>query len=288
MAVLLDASARVAVIGATGAYGRAQVQTMRQSGTIVVASVSAGRGGEIIDDVPAFDTVAEAVAAAGADTAMVYTPAAGARDALIECAEAGIRLAAVAAEFVPVHDTLEALAVAREHGMWVVGPNSLGMISPGAALLGSIAPGFARPGRIGVIGRSGTLTLTTTRILSQAGIGQSTAVHIGGDMMAGRNPHEWLQAFLADPATDAVAYLGEIGGGKEYAMLDVIAAAGKPVVALVVGRHAPPGKRMGHAGALIGADRETAAAKRAALAEAGARVAESPMAVATLLAELTR
>lgn len=285
MAVLLDGSARVAVVGATGAYGRAQVQTMRESGTSIVASVSAGRGGETIDGVPAFDTVAEAAGTAGANTAMIYTPAAGARDALVECAEAGLRLAAVAAEFVPVHDTLEALAIAREHGMWVVGPNSLGMISPGAALLGSIAPGFALPGRVGLIGRSGTLTLTTTRILSQAGIGQSTAVHIGGDMLAGRNPHEWLGAFLADPATDAVAYLGEIGGTKEYAMLDLIAAARKPVVTLVVGRHAPPGKRMGHAGALVGADRETAAAKRAALAEAGALVAGSPMAVAEILGQ---
>ena len=285
MAVLLDQSARVVVLGATGAYGRAQVATMRAAGTRIVASVSAGRGGETIDEVAAFDTVADAVAATGADTAMLYTPAGGARDALVECADAGLGLAAVAAEFVPLHDSLYALAYARERGVWVVGPNSLGMITPEQALLGSIAPGFARPGRVGVIGRSGTLTITTSRILSRAGIGQSTAVHIGGDALAGRNPHEWLRAFLDDPATDAVAYLGEIGGGKEYAMLDLVAAATKPVVALIVGRHAPVGKRMGHAGALVGGERETAAAKRAALAEAGARVADSPMMVADLLAE---
>lgn len=285
MAVLLRRSARVVVLGATGVYGRAQVATMREAGTNIVASVSAGRGGEAIDGVSAFDSVAAAVAATQADTAMLYTPAGGARDALVECADAGLRLAAVAAEFVPLHDVLYALAYARERNMWIVGPNSLGIITPGEAVLGSIAPGFTRPGRVGVIGRSGTLTITTSRILSRRGIGQSTTVHVGGDAVAGRNPHEWLRAFLDDPATAAVAYLGEIGGGKEYAMRDLIAATAKPVVALIVGRHAPPGKRMGHAGALAGSDRETAVAKRAALAEAGARVADSPMMVADLLAE---
>lgn len=285
MAVLLDDAARVAVYGGTGAYGRAQVATMVAAGTRVTASVSAGRGGTEVDGVPAYDTMAEAVRRARADTAVIYTPAAGAGDAIVECAEAGIRLALVAAEFVPVHDSLNALAVAREHGLWVVGPNSLGMISPGKALLGSIAPDFTVPGRVGVIGRSGTLTITTTRLMRRAGIGQSTAVHIGGDLLAGRNPHEWLQLFLDDPETDAVVYLGEIGGLKEYAMLDLISSAAKPVFALIVGRYAPAGKRMGHAGALIAGDRETAAAKRAALREAGAHIADTPPHLVALLKE---
>lgn len=285
MAVLLDNAARVAVYGGTGAYGRAQVATMVAAGTRVTASVSAGRGGADVDGVPAYDTMAEAVRDAGADTAVIYTPAAGAGDAIVECAEAGIRLALVAAEFVPVHDSLNALAVAREHGLWVVGPNSLGMISPGRALLGSIAPDFTMPGRVGVIGRSGTLTITTARLMRQSGIGQSTAVHIGGDLLAGRNPHEWLELFLDDPETDAVVYLGEIGGLKEYAMLDLIRSAAKPVFALIVGRHAPAGKRMGHAGALIAGHRETAAAKRAALREAGAYIADTPPHLVALLEE---
>lgn len=283
MAVLLDNSARVLVYGGTGAYGRAQVATMRASGTNIVAAVSVGRGGDQVDGVPAFDTAKSAVADTGADTAVIYTPAAGAGDAIVECAEAGIKLALVAAEFVPVHDSLGALATARERGMWVVGPNSLGMITPGQALLGSIAPDFTTPGRVGVIGRSGTLTITTTRLMRNAGVGQSTVVHIGGDFLAGRNPHEWLELFLADPGTDAVAYLGEIGGLKEYAMLECIANSAKPVFALIVGRHAPAGKRMGHAGALIAGDRETAAAKRSALAEAGALIADSPPHLATLV-----
>lgn len=285
MAVLLDSSARVLVHGGSGAYGRAQVATMRAAGTNIVASVSAGRGGEQMDGIATFDTAKHAVDETGADSAVIYTPAAGAGDAIVECAEAGIRLALVAAEFVPVHDSLGALATARERDMWVVGPNSLGMISPGQALLGSIAPDFTTPGRVGVIGRSGTLTITTTRLMRNAGIGQSTAVHIGGDLLAGRNPHEWLRLFLEDPETDAVAYLGEIGGLKEYAMLDMISRSAKPVFCLIVGRHAPAGKRMGHAGALIAGDRETAAAKRAALAEAGARIADSPPHLAALLRE---
>jgi succinyl-CoA synthetase alpha subunit len=285
MSVLLNNAARVAVYGGTGAYGRAQVATMLAAGTRISASVSPGRGGTDIDGIPTFDTMAEAVRHAGADTAVIYTPAAGAGDAIVECAEAGIDLALVAAEFVSVHDSLGALAIARQHGLWVVGPNSLGMISPGQALLGSIAPDFTMPGRVGVIGRSGTLTITTTRLMRRAGIGQSTAVHIGGDFLAGRNPHEWLQLFLDDPETDAVVYLGEIGGLKEYAMLDLIRSAQKPVFALIVGRHAPAGKRMGHAGALIAGDRETAAAKRKALGEAGAHIAETPPHLVALLEE---
>lgn len=285
MAVLLDKSARVLVHGGTGAYGRAQVATMLASGTDIVAGVSAGRRGDQVDGIPTFDTARDAVDQTGADTAVIYTPAAGAGDAIVECAEAGVKLALVAAEFVPVHDSLGALTTARERGMWVVGPNSLGMITPGQALLGSIAPDFTTPGRVGVIGRSGTLTITTTRLMRNAQLGQSTAVHIGGDFLAGRNPHEWLKLFLADPETDAVAYLGEIGGLKEYAMLDLIERSEKPVFALIVGRHAPAGKRMGHAGALIAGNRETAGAKRGALAEAGAWIADSPPHLVTLLQE---
>lgn len=284
MSVLLDASSRIVAVGASGPYGSAQIAFMRAAGSAIVAAAVLGRGGEQVGGVTAHDGVAQAVAASGADTAMVYTPAAGVKQAVLDCADAGIRLAAVAAEFVPVHDALYALAYARERGMWIVGPNTVGISSPGKAMLGAIAPTFTRPGRIGLIGRSGTLTMTIARLLSARGVGQSTIVHVGGDALAGGNPDEWLRLFLADPETAAVAYIGEIGGTKEYQMLDTIQAAAKPVVAMIVGRHAPPGKRMGHAGALIGGARETAAAKLAALAEAGATVARSPAELATRVA----
>jgi len=286
MAILFRPGMRVLVHGATGAYGRAQVRAMREAGTPLVAMVSAGRGGTVLEGLPVYDVAAEAVAATGAQAAIVYVPAPGVRDALTELADAGLKLTVVAAEFVPVHDAMTGLAHARSRGMWVVGPNTLGMAVPGQALLGAIGTGYLRPGRLGVIGRSGTLTLTCTRLLSRAGCGQSTVCHVGGDLLAGRNPHEYLDLFLDDPETDAVAYLGEIGGSKEYEMLGRVAATRKKVLALIVGRHAPPGKQMGHAGALVGQARETAEAKRAALAQAGAILADNPEHLAHLAAGL--
>jgi succinyl-CoA synthetase alpha subunit len=276
MAVLLDQNARILAVGATGPYGSAQIAFMRSAGSVVVGAASLGRGGSRVEGLDVYDDIAEAVAATGADTAMVYTPAAGVKQALLECADAGLRLAAVAAEFVPAHDALYGVAYARERGLWIVGPNTVGMTSPGQAMLGAIAPSFTRPGHVGLIGRSGTLTMTIARQLTARGVGQSTVVHVGGDGVAGANPDEWLQLFLEDAQTAVVAFVGEIGGTKEYAMLDVIASAAKPVVAMIVGRHAPPGRRMGHAGALIGGERETAGAKLAALREAGALAATTP------------
>lgn len=286
MAILFEPDMRTVVLGATGGYGREQLRAMQDVGTDIAGLVSPGRGGSQIEGLPVFDTAVEAVETTGAKAAVVYLPAPGIRDTVVELAEAGIRLAVVAAEFVPVHDTMVALAQARSHGLWVVGPNTLGMAVPGRALLGAIGAGFTRPGPFGVVGRSGTLTLTCTRLLSRAGCGQSTVVHAGGDLLAGRNPHEYLEAFLHDPATRAIVLLGEIGGGKEYAALDIIRGGGKPVLALITGRHAPPGRQMGHAGALIGSDRETATAKREALREAGVLIADDPEHLARLAVEL--
>lgn len=276
MAILLDEHARVILQGATGGYGLNQMRAMRRAGTNVVGLVSPGRAGSDFDGLPVFDTAVAAAAATGATASALYLPAAGVRDALIEAADAGLKLTVVGAEFVPLHDALYALAYARERGLWVVGPNCVGLTSPGKAALGSIPPEYTTPGRVGLMGRSGTLSLTTARLLTRAGLGQSTCVSMGGDMVIGRNPVEYLQAFLDDPATDIVVALGEIGGAKEYQLLDLIAARRKPVVCLIVGRHAPPATRMGHAGAFIGDARSTAAAKRAALAEAGAIIADSP------------
>lgn len=286
MAVMLKSGLKTLAVNAVGDYGGSVVRYMIESGTNVVGHVAPGREEALIDGLPRFGSIEEAVAATGAKAAVVYTPAGGVRDSLLEAAHAGLQLVFAAAEFVPVHDVAYATAAAREANMWVVGPNSLGMATPGQAVLGAMPRDFVQPGRLGMIGRSGTLTLNMCRLLTNEGIGQSTIVHMGGDVICGRNPHEWLQRFLDDPDTDAVLYTGEPGGGKEYAMLEAIAAARKPVVALIVGRNSPRGKVMGHAGALVGADRDTAAAKSAALREAGAHVVDSPLDVASKLKEI--
>jgi succinyl-CoA synthetase alpha subunit len=177
-----------------------------------------------------------------------------------------------AAEYVPVHDALAAVALAREAGSWLVGPNTLGIFVPGRGLLGSIAPSFCQEGRLAVIVRSGTVALALTRQLTLAGIGQRIVAHIGGDSVIGRNPHEYLLALANDDATAAVLYCGEIGGDKEYALAEAARGFAKPIIAMVVGRHAPVQKQMGHAGALIGSARESAEAKMQALAGAGCQV----------------
>jgi succinyl-CoA synthetase alpha subunit len=179
-----------------------------------------------------------------------------------------------------------AAKAARAAGSWLVGPNTLGLFVPGRGLLGSIAPSFCSPGRLAVIARSGTLTLATARQLTMAGVGQSVVAHIGGDTVAGRNPHEYLAALAHHDGTDAVLYCGEIGGDKEYALAEAVRGYPKPVVAMLVGRHAPAEKRMGHAGALIGSARESAAAKLDALAAAGCRVAQGPEQAVAILREL--
>jgi succinyl-CoA synthetase alpha subunit len=200
--------------------------------------------------------------------------------------EAGIRLMVVATEYVPVQDAMRALAVARARGAWVIGPNCLGILSPGIGMLCGLAPGFGKPGPVGVISRSGTLALTMTHVLTQAGLGQSSVVSIGGDAVIGRNPHEYAALFEADPATRVIVLVTEIGGRKEYGLIETLATIGKPVVALVVGRNVPAQTRMGHAGALVSADAESAASKRAALRAAGVHIADSPYHVAEIAARL--
>lgn len=288
MSILLDERARVVLQGATGGYGLNQMKAMKRAGTNVVAMVSIGRGGQVMDGVPVFDTVVEAVRATSANAAATYVPAAGVRDALVEAADAGLKLVVVGAEFVPIQDALWALAYARERDLWVVGPNCVGLTSPGKAALGSIPPDYTMPGSVGLMGRSGTLSLTTVRLLTRAGLGQTTCVSMGGDMVIGRNPVEYLQAFMADPETRVIVSLGEIGGGKEYQMLDAIAARTKPVVCLIVGRQAPAHTRMGHAGAFVSDHKSTASAKRAALAEAGAVIAENPFHLVEIVRGLLR
>ena len=275
---------RVAVINPTGRYARNQVAGLIAAGTPLVGGVALGRAGEDMDGLRLYDRVADLPERP--NVAVLYTPAEGVRDAIAACAAVRIRTIVAVAEYVPVHDALAAAAAARAAGCWLIGPNTLGMFVPGRGLLGSIAPSFCMQGRLAVITRSGTLTLAMARHLTLAGIGQSVVAHIGGDTVVGRNPHEYLGALAHDPATEAVLYCGEIGGDKEYAVAAAMRDFPKPVVAMVVGRHAPAEKRMGHAGALVGSAREGASAKLAALAAAGCRVAAGLEQAVAILTEL--
>jgi succinyl-CoA synthetase alpha subunit len=281
---LADDPWRVAVVNPTGRYARNQVAGLRAAGTPLIGGVALGRGGESMDGLPLYDRVADLPQPP--NVALLYTPAEGVRDAVIACAAARIPTIMAVAEYVPVHDALAAATAARAAGSWLIGPNTLGMYVPGRGLIGSIAPGFCLAGRVALVARSGTLTLAMARQLTLAGIGQRIVVHIGGDSVIGRNPHEYLAALAHDDATDAVLYCGEIGGDKEYALAEAVRGYPKPVVAMVVGRHAPAEKKMGHAGALIGSAREGAQAKLEALAAGGCRVAAGPAQAVALLAAM--
>jgi succinyl-CoA synthetase alpha subunit len=274
---------RVAVIAPTGRYARNQVAGMIAAGTPLMAGVALGRGGEAIDGLPLYDRLADLPETP--NIAVIYTPAEGVRDAIAACAQARIATIVAVAEYVPVHDALTAVAEARAAGSWLIGPNTLGIYVPGRGLLGSIAPSFCKPGRVALIVRSGTVALTLARQLTLAGIGQRLVAHIGGDGVIGRNPHEYLQALADDEATAAVLFCGEIGGDKEYTFAQVARDFAKPIVAMVVGRHAPEQKQMGHSGALIGSAREGAPAKLKALAAAGCRVANGLQDAVELLSD---
>lgn len=265
---------RVVVFNPTGAYAARQVAAMREAGTPLVAGISLGRGGGSLDGMPLLDRLDDL--GEPADAAVLYTPPDGTGDAIRQCAAARIPTIVAAAEYVPLHDSLRAAQAARAAGSWLVGPNTLGLCIPGECLLGSVAPAFCTPGAVALMGRSGTLTLAVARLLTRAGLGQRIAIHVGGDAVIGRNPHEYLEGLAACDRTRAVLFCGEIGGDKEYALAEALARFPKPLVATLVGRHAPEGRQMGHAGALIGSAREGAAAKLAALREAGAQAVATP------------
>jgi succinyl-CoA synthetase alpha subunit len=263
---------RVAVISPAGRYARNQVAGMIEAGTPLIGGVALGRGGTAMDGLSLYDSVGDLPRKP--NIALIYTPAEGVREAIAECAAARIPTIMAAAEYVPVHDALAAAALARTAGSWLIGPNTLGLFVPGRGLLGSIAPSFCKAGHLAVIVRSGTVALALARQLTLAGIGQRIVVHIGGDAVIGRNPHEYLHALAADDATAAVLFCGEIGGDKEYAFAEAARGFAKPVIAMVVGRHAPAEKQMGHAGALVGSARESADGKLDALAAAGCLIAK--------------
>jgi succinyl-CoA synthetase alpha subunit len=285
MSILVDKSSRLLVQGITGREGAFHTRQMIEYGTQVVAGVTPGKGGEWFESVPIFDTVREAVRNAGANTSIVFVPRRFAPDAIVEAADAGIKLVVCITEGIPVLDMVRVRAFLEHTGTRLVGPNCPGIISPGAARVGIMPGHIHMAGPVGVVSRSGTLTYEVVAALTAQGLGQSTAVGIGGDPVAGTNFVDVLRLFEEDPLTTQVVLIGEIGGTEEERAAHFIAAEmSKPVTAFIAGQTAPPGKRMGHAGAIIEGGSGTAAEKIAALQGVGVRVARHPVEVAELVA----
>jgi succinyl-CoA synthetase alpha subunit len=275
MSILLDKSNRVLIQGVTGQMGQFFVEDARKYGTNMVAGVSPGRAGTTVGDVPVFASVATACKETGADTAMVFVPPSAVLGAAIEAIEAGCRLVVATADEMPVLDAIEVRAAARANGAVFVGPNTPGLISPGKAKMGFMPSFCYTQGSVGVISRSGSLSYEGSKRITLAGIGQTTVVGIGGDPVKGTTAAEALALFHRDPDTKAILYLGEIGGSEETFVAEYAASSGaKPVAALIVGKTAPPGKKMGHAAALIGSKAEGHAAKQKMLRDAGVFVAD--------------
>ncbi len=286
MGILVGNDTRLLVQGITGREGSFHATQMVEYGTNVVAGVTPGKKGEQVAGVPVFDTVEDAVAETGANTSIIYVPARFAPDAIYEAVDSGIELVICITEGVPVNDMVPVFHYVNTKGARLIGPNCPGLITPGEAKVG-IMPGFIhKPGSVGLVSRSGTLTYEVVDALTKAGLGQSSAVGIGGDPVIGTSFVDVLQLFQDDPGTEAIVMIGEIGGTDEEDAAEFIKAnVTKPVAGFIAGQTAPPGKRMGHAGAIISGGAGTAAEKMASLEAAGVRVAQSPSQVPALLKE---
>ncbi len=285
MSILLNKETRVLVQGITGRTGRAQTQWMLDYGTNIVAGVTPGKGGEVVEGIPVYDTVAEAVARHGVEASVFFVPAPAVKEAALQTIDAGIRLIVVVTEHIPVHDVMEIREYASGHEVQIIGPTSPGVITVGEAKMGIMPGNMFSPGRIGVISRSGTLSYEVSINLSTGGFGQSTVVGIGADPVVFSNMPEVLRLFERDPGTDLIVIVGEVGGIQEEKAAEFIDRwMTKPVVAYIAGLNAPPEKRMGHAGAIIQGDgKGTPQSKMAALMGVGVDIAEYPAQVVDLV-----
>jgi succinyl-CoA synthetase alpha subunit len=279
VSIFIDRSTKLVVQGITGRDGSFHAKQMIEYGTQVVAGVTPGKGGQTFEGAaPIFDTVHDAVQATGANTSVIYVPPMYAADAIMEAAAAGVKFIVCITEGVPVLDMTRVYPFVKEHGARLLGPNCPGLITPGESKVGIIPGRICAPGPVGVVSRSGTLTYEVVNALTKAGIGQSTCVGIGGDPINGTNFIDCLAAFEADPNTKAVAMMGEIGGTDEQEAADFVKShMTKPVVGFIAGQTAPPGRRMGHAGAIISGSAGTAAEKIEAFKAAGMGVAQRPV-----------
>jgi len=289
MSVLVSKATRVLTQGITGATGQLHTRLCREYGSQMVAGVTPGRGGTDFEGIPIFDTVQQAVTRTGADASVIYVPPAGAADAILEAADAGIPLVVCITEGVPVLDMVRVKRALEGRATRLIGPNCPGVITPGQCKIG-IMPGYIhKPGRVGVVSRSGTLTYEAVYQLTQLGIGQSTCIGIGGDPIIGTGFIDALRLFQDDDGTDAVIMIGEIGGtAEEEAAAFIRQHVTKPVVSFIAGQTAPKGKRMGHAGAIIAGGKGTAAEKMAALEAAGVTLSASPARLGATMQDVLR
>lgn len=288
MSVLVNKNSKVIVQGFTGSEGSFHAQQMIEYGTNVVGGVTPGKGGQTHLDKPVFNTVKEAVDKAGADVSIIFVPPAFAADAIMEAADAGIKVIVCITEGIPVKDMIPVKEYIKSRGCVLIGPNCPGVITPGEAKVG-IMPGFVfKPGRVGIVSKSGTLTYEAADQIVKAGLGISTAIGIGGDPIIGTPTKDAVEMLMNDPETDAIVMIGEIGGSYEADAARWIKANGnkKPVVGFIAGQTAPPGRRMGHAGAIIGGKDDTAAAKMKIMGECGLHVVASPAEIGAKMAEV--
>jgi succinyl-CoA synthetase alpha subunit len=285
MAIVVDGDTKLVVQGLTGSEGRFHGLRNRGYGTNVVAGVTPGKGGQDVEGIPVFDTVADAVSEQGADTSLIFVPARFAADAIYEAVDAGIRTVVCITEHIPAHELLRVYNYIRPRGVTLIGPNCPGVLSPGKANVGIIPAEVFSEGRVGLVSRSGTLTYQIGHELAQAGLGNSTIVGIGGDPVVGSSFIDMLERFQADDETEIVVLVGEIGGDEEEKAARYIEQSmSKPVFAYIAGFSAPPGKTMGHAGAIISGSSGTAEAKKEALESCGVSVGTTPTEVAGMVA----